>query len=100
MIRDDTGSVTLEAAMGIASLITVMMVAFAGLATVGAHIHATTTAGAAARAAAIGEDPAHVSDRATISVDRDSTWVHVRAEVPAPLGAATAQASFPVEIAP
>ncbi|SQG63869.1 Uncharacterised protein [Corynebacterium renale] len=100
MIHDDTGSVTLEAAMGIASLITIMMVAFVGLATVGAHIHATHAAGSAARAAAIGEDPATASERATITVRRDPTWVHVTAEVPAPIGTATAQASFPMELAP
>lgn len=54
MLRDDHGSVTVEAALALAALVTVAAAMIGGLATLAAYIGAVDVAGAAARAHAIG----------------------------------------------
>ncbi|AKK02176.1 hypothetical protein [Corynebacterium epidermidicanis] len=94
-MNDDEGSVTIEAAFGIAVLVMVAAMIVAALATLAAQIQAVDTAGAAARAHAIGEgfEPA----RGTVSVSENDAWVEVQAKVPAPLGTMVATARFPAE---
>lgn len=95
MFHDDTGSVTVEAALSLATLMVVAAGMVAGVATMAAHIAAVDIAGAAARAHAIGVD--YSSPRAEIIVRESSGVVTVVAEVPAAIGTATAEARFPVE---
>ena len=51
---DDHGSVTIEASLALAVLVTVAAAIVAGIATLGAYISAVDIAGAAARSHAIG----------------------------------------------
>lgn len=96
-ITDERGSVTIEAAVGIASLMVVLAAGIAGVATVGAYVSAVDTAGAAARAEAVGVhmDPPRGEIHSTV-VDG---VVEVTAEVPAPYGTMRAVTRFPVEYA-
>ncbi|UDL73122.1 hypothetical protein [Corynebacterium uberis] len=94
----ESGSVTIEAALSLAVLITVFAAIVAGMATVAAHIAAIAAAGAAARAAAIGVS-APPDGRATVSITQHDGWVRAQATVGSPLGARTATAVFPQEVA-
>lgn len=95
---DDRGSVTVEAALALSSLIIVAAAIIGAIATMSAKLAAVDAAAAAARAHAIGvtyEPPA-----GTVTARESGGLVTVTAEVPAVFGAMTAQAIVPVETAP
>ncbi|QPK83406.1 hypothetical protein G7Y29_00840 [Corynebacterium qintianiae] len=95
MLIDDRGSVTVEAALSLAVLVTVAAAIVAGIATMAAYISAVDIAGAAARSHAIGVD--FTPARGSVRVSETGGMVEVTAVVPAPISPMTATASFPVE---
>ncbi|APT93583.1 hypothetical protein CPHO_01195 [Corynebacterium phocae] len=95
LARDDSGSVSVEAALALSTLVLVLMAMVAALVTLGAYISAVDTAGAAARAAAIGLD--YSPPRGRVSQTAAGGLVTVTAHIPAPLGEISAQAIFPEE---
>lgn len=94
---DERGSVTVEAALSLAVLVTVAAAIVAGIATMAAYISAVDTAGAAARSRAIGVDYAPPREGVSVSVGESAEVVTVTVVVPAPLSPMTAAASYPVE---
>ncbi|WP_018297920.1 hypothetical protein [Corynebacterium lubricantis] len=95
MLRDERGSVTVEAALSLATLMIVAAALVAACATMAAQIAATDIAGAAARAHAIGVD--YTAENAEIVVSESGGIVTVSVTKPAAIGKVTAQASYPVE---
>ncbi|APT83879.1 hypothetical protein [Corynebacterium aquilae] len=95
----EDGNVTIEAAIAAATLILITGIIVAGLATLSAHIAATHTASATARALAIGETPT-TPPNTTITWEITDNWVTVTATHTAPLGNQTATATFPAENLP
>lgn len=95
MLFDDRGSVTVEAALSLAVLVTLAAAIVAGIATLAAYISAVDIAGAAARSHAIGVD--FTPGRGTVEVHESAGLVHVTAVVDAPLTPMSARATFPVE---
>ena len=93
---DDAGSVTIEAALSLASLVIVAAGIVGGIATLSAHLAAIDAAGAAARATAIGVD--YQREGIDITVSEGAGLITAEAAVPAPLGTMSAQAVFPAEI--
>ncbi|OFT59847.1 hypothetical protein [Corynebacterium sp. HMSC05E07] len=93
---DDAGSVTIEAALSLASLVIVAAGIVGGIATLSAHLAAIDAAGAAARSAAIGVE--YHRDGVDITFTESSGLITAEAAVPAPLGTMRAQAVFPAEI--
>ncbi|AMO91541.1 hypothetical protein HMPREF3155_00755 [Corynebacterium sp. HMSC06D04] len=96
-LSGDTGSVTIEAALGLSSLVIVAAGAVAGVATMAAHLAAVDAAGAAARAYAIGED--YSQEKVSVDIAERGGLVTAQATVRSPLGEMKAQAVFPAEIA-
>lgn len=95
MLRDNTGSVTVEAALSLAVLVTVAAAIVGGIATMAAYISAVDIAGAAARSHAIGVD--YAPPRGSVSVAEGGGMVTVTAQVPAALFDVSATAVYPVE---
>lgn len=95
MIGDDTGSTTIEAAVGLGVLVTVCGLGVAGFATLAAYISAVDIAGAAARAQAIGVE--YQPPRGQVSIRDDGTYATAVAEVEGPLRTVQAEVVFPVE---
>lgn len=95
MRLDDRGSVTIEAALALASLIVVAAAIIGAMATMAAKLSAVDIAGAAARAHAVGltYDPPH----GTVAIQEQGGLITVTADVPAPLGTMSARAVRPVE---
>ena len=87
---NQNGSVTVEAALTLASVIAVAGLLLAGLAGAAARIAAIDAAGAAARAAAIGGTYTPAGGRTTVTEHGGS--MTATAVVDSPLGAATATA--------
>ncbi|MDO5668502.1 MAG: hypothetical protein Q4G50_00705 [Corynebacterium sp.] len=87
---------TIEAALGIGSLITVCGLIIAGLATMTAHLSAVDIAGAAARSHAIGVD--YRPTRGAVHVTEHAGLATATASVPSPLGTRRHEAVFPVEV--
>lgn len=96
-LLDDRGSVSVEAALGVSSLVVVFVALCAAMATLAAHVAAADTAGAAARAHAVGA--AFEPPRGSVAVGESGGLVTVVATVPAPLGPARSTAVFPAESA-
>lgn len=94
---DDRGSVSIEAALALSSLVIVAAAIVSALATMAAQIAAIDLAGAAARAHAIGV-AFSPNDDATVTISESQGLVTAVAEVPAPLGQMRATAVFPVEV--
>lgn len=94
-LRDERGSVTVEAALSLATLMIVAAAIVAACATMAAQIAATDIAGAAARAHAIGVD--YSVANADIAVSEAEGVVTVSVTKPAAIGRVTAQVSYPVE---
>ncbi len=95
ILGNDRGSVTIEAALSLATLMVVAAGIVAAIATMAAHISAIDIAGAAARAHAIGVD--FDPGTAAVTVSESGGIVVVTARVPAAIGTAEATASYPVE---
>lgn len=86
---------TFETAVGIGSLVTVCGIIVAGIATMAAHLVAVDTAGAAARAHAIGRT--YTPARGEVTVSETAGLATAVAVVPSPLGERRHAAVFPVE---
>ncbi|WP_291314348.1 hypothetical protein [Corynebacterium sp. UBA2622] len=95
MLSDDTGSVTVEAALSLSVLVTVAAAAIAGITTMAAYIAAVDIAGAAARSHAIGV--AYDAPRGSVDVSEAGGQVTVTARVPGALMDVSARATYPVE---
>ncbi len=98
VLADDRGSVTVEAALGMVTLVAVAAAVLGAMATMAAHLAAVQTAGAAARAEAVGVD--FEPTRGEVEVASSGGMLTVTATVPAVLGDVTATAVAPVEAAP
>lgn len=94
-ISDQQGSVTIEAALALSSLVIVCAGMIGGIATLAAQVAAIDNAGAAARAHAIGVD--YQPPRGSISVHTESGLATATADIPAVFGTMSATAIFPVE---
>ena len=81
---NDTGSVTIEAALALSSLVMVGALMVSGLVTLADYIAAVDAAGAAARAHAIGTE--YTPPRGTVDIAHDGELVRAVAKVPSPLG--------------
>ncbi|AWB81098.1 hypothetical protein C3B44_01030 [Corynebacterium yudongzhengii] len=92
---DDRGSVSIEAALALSSLVIVAAAIIGALATMGAHLAAIHAASAGARAYAIGTD--YAPARGHIEVTTGTDTVTVTATVPAVFGDMTATAVAPLE---
>ncbi|WKD62184.1 hypothetical protein CCICO_10945 [Corynebacterium ciconiae DSM 44920] len=92
---DTDGSVTIEAALGLASLVLVFALTISGMVALASYLSAVDTAGAAARAAAIGEryEPA----RGKVDITSSNGVMEATAAMPSPFGSVHATARFPVE---
>lgn len=96
---DDTGSVTVEAALALSSLVIVAAGIIAGMATLAAKIGVVDAAGAAARSQAIGLDYEPAREGLSIQVEETAGLIVVEANAPAPIGSVSARAVFPAEYA-
>lgn len=96
-LRDDRGSVTIEAALSLAVLVIVAAAIVAGIATMAAYVAAVDIAGAAARSHAIGVAFTPPRDDITVTVAEDGDVVRVTARVPGAVMPMKATAAFPVE---
>lgn len=97
MLGNDRGSVTIEAALSLAVLVTVAAAIVAGISTMAAYISAVDIAGAAARSHAIGVPYEAPRSGASVSVAEESGIVRVTVEVPAAVRTMRATAAYPVE---
>lgn len=95
-MRNDTGSVTIEAALALSALVLIAGLMISGLVTLAAYIAAVDTAGAAARAHAIGVD--YQPPRGTVEVSTRAELVSVVATMPSPFGPMRAEARYPQEV--
>ncbi|WP_080793124.1 hypothetical protein [Corynebacterium pacaense] len=94
-LDNDRGSVTVEAALALSAMVVVCALIIASMATMLSYLVAVDTAGAAARAYAIGED--FHPPRGGVNVSESEGLVTVRASVPSPFGVVSADAVFPSE---
>lgn len=92
---DDEGSVTIEAAFGIASLVIVTGFVLGALAAAAVYIAAVDAAGAAARAHALGTE--FTPARGEVHYAVSDGWVTATVSMPTPLLAVTASAVYPEE---
>lgn len=95
MINSDRGSVTIEAAFGIATLVIFTGMIIGAVVTLAAYLAAVNTAGAAARAHAIGID--YAPSRGTVEVEQNHDLITITAHIPAVFGDVSAKAIFPNE---
>lgn len=86
---------TVETALSLATLVTVAAAIIAGIAAMSAYIAAVDIAGAAARAYSLGVD--YEAPRGAVTVSQSGGLASAVATVPAPVGAMTYTAIFPVE---
>lgn len=96
--RDDRGSVTIEAALALNSLVVVAAAIIGAIATMSAQLAAVDAAAAGARAHAIGVD--YRPPAGTVTARSSGGLVTVTAEIPAVFGTVTAEAIVPVETIP
>ncbi|WP_448853049.1 hypothetical protein [Corynebacterium frankenforstense] len=95
-LADQSGSVTIEAAVGVACLVIVFTALVGGAVTLANYLAAVDAAGAAARAHAIGAEGVQF-DRGSLTVRESGGVVTATATVGAPFGELTARAAYPVE---
>lgn len=89
-LRPDRGSVTVELAIGMVTVVALLGLVLAVVAAGVAQIRATDAARAGARAAALGEDDGEIAlvvhrtagDGAAVFVVRDEEWVDVTVRLP------------------
>ena len=94
-LLSDDGSVSIEAALALSSLVIVCGLIIAAMATLAAYLAAVDAAGAAARAHAIGES--FEPTRGHVEMHESSGMLTATATIPAPIGQVSASAVFPVE---
>lgn len=97
-LRNDRGSVTVEAALSMVTLVTVTAAVLGAMATMAAHLSAVQTAGAAARAEAVGVE--FTPAQGSVQVASSGGMITVTATVPAVFGDVAATAIAPLEDAP
>ena len=97
-VMDDRGSVTIEAALSLAVLVTVAAAIVAGISTMAAYVSAVDVAGAAARSHAIGVDYTPPRPNIEVTVSEQADMVTVTARVPAAVRTMHATAIYPVEV--
>lgn len=95
VLDNDRGSVTIEAALALSSLVVVCALIVASMATMISYLVAVDLAGAAARAHAIGEN--FTPSRGAVDISEVDGFVSVRASVGSPFGEVSADAIFPIE---
>ncbi|GAB3597741.1 hypothetical protein CFAEC_01295 [Corynebacterium faecale] len=93
--RNEQGSVTIEAALALSSLVVVSALIVGVLATLAMHVAAVNGAGAAARAHAIGE--VYVPARGQVTTTEQGGLITATVSIPAVIGEVSASAVFPVE---
>ena len=98
LLRTERGSVTVEAALSLVTLVAVTAAVLGAVATMAAHLSAVQMAGAAARAEAVGV--AFEPTRGSVQVESGAGVLTVTASVPSVLGSVRATAYAPVEAAP
>lgn len=94
-LGDDRGSVTIEAALSLTTLMIVCAAMVGAIATLAAQVAAIDAAGAAARSHAIGIS--YAPPRGQVQVTTTAGLVTATATVPAVFGNREATAVFPVE---
>lgn len=92
---EDTGSTTVESALGITAIVSVMLAVVTGLIAVAGYIGAVDTAGAAARAHSLGVD--YQPAKGEVSIHEHGGLISAVAHYPAPWGTISATATFPSE---
>lgn len=94
-LGNEDGAVTIEAALGLSSLVVISALMVGVLATLASYVAAIDGAGAAARAHAIGQsfEPA----RGRVSIVENSGLITATVSIPVVLGEVSADAVFPVE---
>ena len=94
-LGNEDGAVTIEAALGLSSLVVVSALMVGVLATLASYVAAIDGAGAAARAHAIGQsfEPA----RGRVSIVENSGLITATVSIPVVRGEVSADAVFPVE---
>lgn len=97
-VFDDDGSVTIEAALALSSLVLVAAGIVGAIATLASYIAAVDMAGAAARAYAIGVEYHPAREDAQVSVEESSGLVRASVSVDAPIGTMRSEAVFPAEV--
>lgn len=95
-LDDDQGSVTIEAAFGLAGLVSVTGLALSAMSVLALYISAIDMAGAAARAHALGE--LYQPKRGTVEYSTDAAWATATVRIDAPFRDIVASATYPVEI--
>ncbi len=94
-IGNEDGSVTIEAALALSSLVVVSALIVGVMATLATYLAAVDGAGAAARAHAIGE--VYTPTRGTVTIVEEGGLVTATMSIPATIGEVNADAVFPVE---
>ncbi len=97
-VMDDRGSVTIEAALSLAVLVTVAAAIIAGISTMAAYVSAVDVAGAAARSHAIGVEYSPPRANIDVTISENAEMVTVTARVPAVVRDMHATAVYPVEV--
>lgn len=97
-IAGDAGSVTVEAALALSSLVIVAAGIIGGVSTMAAYIAAVDIAGAAARSHALGVPYQPADSDVSIGVAESGGLVTVEVTVPAALMDMRATAVFPAEV--
>ena len=98
-VVDDDGSVTIEAALALSSLVLVAAGIIGAIATMASYIAAVDMAGAAARSHAIGVEYQPAREDARVSVRESEGLIRASVSVDAPIGTMSAEAVFPAEVA-
>ena len=91
-VVDDDGSVTIEAALALSSLVLVAAGIIGAIATMASYI-------AAARSHAIGVEYQPAREDARVSVRESAGLIRASVSVDAPIGTMSAEAVFPAEVA-
>lgn len=94
-LGNEDGAVTIEAALGLSSLVVVSALMVGVLATLASYVAAIDGAGAAARAAAIGQS--FEPTRGRVNIVENSGLITATVSIPVVLGEVSADAIFPVE---
>ncbi|RNE49006.1 hypothetical protein [Corynebacterium alimapuense] len=95
MLSNDRGSVSVEAALALLSLVVVCGLVIGAIQTMAVHLVAVDAAGAAARAYAIGVD--YVPPLGKVDIAESAGLVTVTASIPAVYGTMSHTAVFPME---
>ncbi len=92
---NDEGSVTVEAALALSALMVIFIAMIGGMTSLGAYLSAIDSAGAAARAHAIGVP--YQPAKGEVNIVEHGGLATATATVPAVIGTVSATAIFPME---